>query len=149
MTEGFLSEEEAKAIFMEGAKSVMPEKQAGVVADFINSLGKIGKGAFDTAKGSIGLMRDFGIYGTLAGVLSGAGYNIIKDRVTATSPEDEFNNKVKQIVENHRRELEDSKWMERIRAMRDELARNFRKMTPEEYSGKYNALVAALDERRA
>ena len=145
MTEGFLSEEEAKAIFMEGAKSVMPEKQA----DILDSVGKIGTGAVDAVKGSVGLMRDFGIYGALAGVLSGAGYNIIKDRITAPSPEDEFNNKVKQIVANRRRELEDSKWMERVRGMRDDLSRNYRKMTPEEYSEKYNALVAALDERRA
>jgi hypothetical protein len=145
MTEGFLNEEEAKAIFMEGAKSVMPEKQAGI----LDSIGKIGEGAFGALKGGAGLMRDFGIYGALAGVLSGAGYNIIKDRVTAPSPEDEFNNKVKQIVANRRRELEDSKWMERVRGMRDELSRNYRKMTPEEYSEKYNALVAALDERRA
>ena len=141
MTEGFLSEEEAKAIFMEGAKSAMPEKRA--------QLGDIASGIWDAAKGSAGLIRDFGIYGALAGVLSGAGYNIIKDRVTAPSPEDEFNNKVRQIVENRRRELEDSKWMERVRGMRDELSRNYRKMTPEEYSKKYNALVAALDERRA
>ena len=33
MTEGFLSEEEAKAIFMEGARSVMPEKQANWLTD--------------------------------------------------------------------------------------------------------------------
>jgi len=145
MTEGFLSKEEAKAIFMEGAKSAMSEKQA----DILDSVGKLGTGAVDVLKGGAGLMRDFGIYGALAGVLSGAGYNIIKDRITAPSPEDEFNNKVKQIVENRRRELEDSKWMERVRGMRDELSRNYRKMTPEEYSEKYNALVAALDERRA
>ena len=145
MTEGLLSEEEAKAIFMEGARSAMPEKQA----DILDSVGKLGAGAVDVLKGGAGLMRDFGIYGALAGVLSGAGYNIIKDRVTSPSPEDEFNNKVRQIVENHRRELEDSKWMERVRGMRDELSRNYRKMTPEEYSEKYNALVAALDERRA
>lgn len=141
MTENCLSEEEAKAIFMEGAKSAMPEKQA--------QLGDIASGIWNAAKGSAGLIRDLGIYGALGGVLTGAGYNIIKDRVTAPSPEDEFNHKVEQIVANHKRELEDAKWMDRVRGMRDELSRNYKKMAPEEYAKKYNALVSALDERRA
>lgn len=141
MTKNCLSEEEAKAIFMDGAKSAMPEKQA--------QIGDVLGGLWNAAKGSAGLIRDLGIYGALGGALTGAGYNIIKDRITAPSPEDEFNHKVERIVTNHKRELEDAKWMDRVRGMRDELARNYKKMTPEEYAKKYNALVAALDERRA
>ena len=141
MTKDCLSEEEAKAIFIEGAKSAMPEKQAQI-GDFLGGL-------WNAAKGSAGLIRDLGIYGALGGALTGAGYNIIKDRITAPSPEDEFNHKVERIVTNHKRELEDAKWMDRVRGMRDELARNYKKMTPEEYAKKYNALVSALDERRA
>lgn len=141
MTKNCLSEEEAKAIFMDGAKSAMSEKQA--------QIGDVLGGLWNAAKGSAGLIRDLGIYGALGGALTGAGYNIIKDRITAPSPEDEFNHKVERIVTNHKRELEDAKWMDRVRGMRDELARNYKKMTPEEYAKKYNALVSALDERRA
>ena len=39
--------------------------------------------------------------------------------------------------------------MAKVRGMRDELKRGYKKMTTDEYAAKYNELMEALDERRA
>ena len=141
MSEECLSKELAETMFMAGVESVM-SKKASPVSDIGNGFAALGRGGAS-------LLKDLGIYGVMTGALSGAGYNLIKDRMQETSPKDEFNRKVQAMIASRKRELEDAKWMERVRGMRDELRRNYKKMTPEEYSKKYNDLVSALDERRA
>lgn len=139
--EKHLSKEESEAVFKSGMMSVFNEKRAG--------LGDIGESIWGLIGNSAGLIRDLGIYGTMTGALGGVGYNILKERLTEQDPKDEFNRKVETVLANRKRELEDMKWMSRVRSMRDELRRDYKKMTPEEYSKKYNELVAALDERKA
>ena len=74
-------------------------------------------------------------------------YNIAKNRMMQESPEDEANRKIEAMYSNKRRELEDSMWMDRVRSMRDELRRNYRRMSTEEYTKKYVDLMDALNER--
>ena len=141
-----LTNEEVNAIFQYGVNSVIAEKKAASESKSkSNFLGDIGS----VMKGSAGLVKDLAIYGTIAGALSGTGYNILKERVVSDSPEDEYNRKVERIVINKKRELEDAIWMKRVRKMRDELAMNYKKMSPEEYANKYKTLVDALNERNA
>ena len=104
---------------------------------------------WEALKGYAALNKSMITYGGLAGIATGAGYNIIKDSLQAESPEAAKNRKVEAIYSHKARELEDADWMTRVRGMRDELARGYRKMPAKEYAEKYNALLAALDERKA
>lgn len=145
MIEKYLSKEEADAVFKGGIMSVISEKRAGILGDIKDA----GTSLLSLGQHGVGMVRDLGIYGVLTGALSGAGYNIVKDKLTEQDPRDEFNRKVEKILASRKRELEDAKWMTKVRGMRDELRRDYKKMTPEEYAKKYNELVSALDERGA
>jgi len=132
----------SSVFFKKGFDSLLEEKRASMAEEVGDAVGSV-------ASGGAGLLKDLAIYGTLTGVIGGTAYNIVKDNLTKQDPKDRFNDKVERIIKNRKREREDAKWMDRVRGMRAELIRDYKKMSPEEYSAKYNALVNALDERKA
>lgn len=88
------------------------------------------------------------LLGASTGVVGATALDVVKERVSQEDPEEKFNNDIESIYKNRTRELEDQKWMTRVRAMRDELRRGYKKMPTEEYAAKYQALQDALDERK-
>ena len=74
---------------------------------------------------------------------------MLKENVASDDPKAELNAKIEAMYKGRQKELEDAKWMAKVRGLRDELKRSYKKMTTDEYTTKYNELVAALDERRA
>ena len=162
MVEQYLGREMADDIFFSAMLSGMiPEKQASDLAEGIqkgaqvmdalkNALGAIGKGfgyAADAAKTIPPVLGGTAIGGAATGVLGATVYDILKERVSQEDPEAKFNSDIEHLYTHKKREIEDAKWMSRVRAMRDELKRGYKKMTTEEYTTKYKALMDALNER--
>ncbi len=87
--------------------------------------------------------------GASTGALGASALDVLNSRITSEDPEERFNNKVEALYANRMSELEDQKWMDRVRSMRDELRRDYKRMSTEEYAVKYKALQNALDERKA
>lgn len=137
-----LSKEQYDRIFADGVKSVLGEKTAGVLKD-------IGSGVIETGKFVAGIPKDLLLYGALTGAAVGASGHVLTDQLTQDSPEEELNRTLEAMYSAKRKELADAKWMNRVRAMRADLMANRKKMTAEEYTAKYNALVDALNERKA
>lgn len=137
-----LSKEEYDKAFASGFKSVIAEKQAGI-------LGDIAHGGKSVLTGLAGLPKDLMLYGSMAGLATGIGGQMLADQLTQESPEEELNRTLESMYSAKRKELEDSKWMSRVRAMRADLMANRKKMSVEEYTIKYNALIDALNERKA
>ena len=102
----------------------------------------------DTAKAVPSALGWLALLGASSGGLGAMGYDVIKDRVSEEDPETKFNSKIEASYAGKEKELEDSRWISKVRAMRDELRRGYRKMTSKEYAKKYNALMAALDEKK-
>ena len=172
MVEKYLGKEVAEDIFYSGMiTGLMTEKQAGeilygiekgaainwakLVASLPGGIKALGSGLIGGAKETAGALAKVpGAVGKLAllgagtGVVGATAYDILKENVTSEDPKAELNAKTEAMYRNKRRELEDAKWMTRVREMRDELKRGYKKMTTEEYSEKYKALMDALDERR-
>lgn len=152
MLVGLMSTNQAEEV-----KSAL-EKNAQV-ADALKLVGSGMKGVASGVKDFFGFGKDVTetgintalklmLAGGVSGVIGANLYDAIKDRVTEDDPETKFNVDMEAMYRGRARELEDSKWMAKVRSMRDELRRGYKKMTPQEYRGKYNALLAALDERR-
>lgn len=128
------------------------EKSAGgweVLKDLVGAAtSAVGTGAglvADYAK----LFPQFFLLGASSGALGGIGYHIMKERMAEKDPREDLQRKIESIYKNKARELSDSRWMDKVRSMKDDLVRNHKKMSTEEYTEKYNALVSALDERKA
>jgi hypothetical protein len=136
------SKEEYDKAFAAGFKAAVAEKQAGVLED-------IAKGGRDILTGIAGLPKDIMMYGAAAGLATGVGGQMLVDQLTRESPEEELNRTLESMYDARRKELSDAKWMTRVRAMRADLMTNHKKMSVEEYTAKYNALVDALKERMA
>ena len=147
MFEEILGKDGAKAIYEAGQVHRMLEKRSGnnpldYIGSFFGGAGKVlSSGADAIAK--------LGLYGLGAGTIGGVTYNLIKDRLEQESPEEEYNRKIEAMYKSRSRELDDAKWISKVRAMRDELKRGYKHMTTKEYTEKYNALLDALDERSA
>lgn len=173
MVESILGRQQAEDIFVAAALSgLVGEKRAGAVAEemekgasvgsfikaapifidkaigYLGDSWKAGKGAVDLVGGLSGLVGKTALLGAGSGILGANAYDIIKQHVTEEDPETELKNKIEAIYAAKKRELEDSKWMDRVRKMRDELRRGYKKMTTEEYAEKYKELSDALDERK-
>ena len=86
--------------------------------------------------------------GATTGILGAAAYDAIKERMSEEDPDAKFNAEVEAIYAGKKKELEHARWMARVRKMRDELSRGYKKMPPDEYSAKYRKLIAALDEMK-
>ena len=102
--------------------------------------------AFAKIPGALGKLA---LLGAGTGILGATAYDILKENVSGDDPKAKLNAKIEAMYNNRKKELEDAKWMAKVREMRDELKRGYKKMTSEEYESKYNELMEALDERRA
>lgn len=165
MVEQILGRKNAEDIFFSAMLSgMMPEKQASEflggtekdaavgILNWLKYIGGLASGAGSAAVGTLKAIPptlfNTALLGASAGGLGAMGYDVLKDRVSQEDPETKYNNEIEALYEGKRRELEDSKWMAKARAMRDELKRGYRKMTTEEYSKKYNALIDLLEEKK-
>jgi hypothetical protein len=151
MLTGLLNEKQAAEI----AEGLEKNAQAGKKFNWLKLLGGIGNTIIGGAK-DIGsaLMKapdaasKIALLGAGTGVLSATAYDILKDNVSSDDPKTELNAKIEAMYNNRKKELEDAKWMAKVRGMRDELKRDYKKMTSEEYESKYNKLLESLDERK-
>ena len=158
MIEDMLGADEARKMFNAGfvmTKHAFEKKAlnpAGVLAG-IKGAGKAVAGLFggaaEVGKGVANSIPALMVGGLGIGALGAIGYNSIKDQLTELSPKEKVMAKIDAIYANRAKEIESSKWMERVTGMRDDLRRNYRKMSPQEYNQKYQALVDALEERMA
>lgn len=166
MVEKILGKEQADDIFFSAMLTgLMNEKQASELADSLDKQAAFDWRKFLTGTGSAivggakdvfsGISKTPGALGKLAligagtGVLGATAYDIIKDNVTNDDPKAELNAKIEAMYNSKLRELDDAKWIAKVRGMRDELKRGYKKMSTEEYAKKYNELIEALEERRA
>lgn len=148
MLTGVMTEKQAQDLL------VGMEKDAFSIAKFLAGLRTAGRVAVAGTSGLIGAAKavpkgllNLASAGILTGAVAGGAYNTLKDSLQKEDPNTKMNRKIEAMFKNRKRELDDAKWMDRVRSMRDELKRSYKKMTPEEYRKKYDALVAALDER--
>lgn len=172
VVEKILGEECARDMFYASAVTgMLTEKQASDMLEGIvkeAQRGKVGFGA-DLAKRLLDLVQKgiVGISGegvkllknspsmlgrtmALGAGLGSAGalaYDAMKENLSQEDPDAKFNMDLEALYNGRAMEAADAKWMDRVRSMRDELKRGWKKMTPEEYAGKYDALVSALKER--
>ena len=167
MVEQYLGRETADDIFFSAMLSgLLPQKQASNLIQSFQKEAAVDWGAVTKAIGSIGKEITGGLGhvwgaaksiptalgytalgGAASGVLGATVYDILKERVSQEDPEAKFNSDIEHLYAHKKREAEDAKWMSRVRAMRDELKRGYKKMTTEEYTTKYKALMDALNER--
>lgn len=118
------------------------EKQAFNPIEFIKGLWNAGAAALSMYPKAV-------VAGLGTGAVAGAAYNTIKNRMASDDPQARLNNRIEALYVNKKRELDDAKWMSRIRSIRDDLKRGYKKMPAEEYEAKYNELVSALKEKES
>lgn len=160
MVEKILGKDQARSIYVSAFISgLLTEKQAESVLDRMEKKSwdwqKVLSGIFNTATDTTkktleSIIPTIGwtaAIGGGVGVLGATAYDALKERLTNEDPETKFNNDIEVMYENKKREIDDARWMDRVRAMRDDLRRNYKKMTPKEYAKKYDELVEALNER--
>lgn len=107
----------------------------------------VGSGALDIIGKIPSVLGSTALIGAGTGALGAVGYDAIKDMVSTQDPEEKLNIELESLYKAKTKEVEDAKWLARVRGMRDELRRNYKKMSKAEYTKKYNELVSALDER--
>lgn len=143
------------------SNNVQIEKTALSWAGFVNgatstwNLAKgIGGAAIGGAKDLAGALAKtpdlaikLGLTGAFGGAVAAGAWDILRSNVTNKDPEEKLNEKIESIYKSKMRETEDAAWISRVRAMRDDLRRNYKKMPLEEYTDKYNKLMAALEEK--
>ena len=155
MLAGLMTEKQASH-FVEGMKKESASGGGGNAAALAKIFGNVGKGL----RGIFGTGIDFAKFlpsslgwtaalGAGSGVLGASAYDIIKERTSHEDPEAQLNEDLEAMYNSKSREKNDSKWMARVRRMRDELRRGYKKMSVDEYTKKYNELLDALDERKA
>lgn len=147
MLSGLVTEKQASSILDK------MEKDGGAsFLDWAKGIGgalAAGGGALvDTAKAVPPALGWLALLGASTGGLGAMGLDVIRDQVAEEDPEAKFNEKVEAAYAGKERENKDSTWMTRVRKLRDELKRGYRKMTSSEYAKKYDELVAALDEKK-
>ena len=142
MVKRYLSEEEVGRIYDAGFSSGCMEKGAGV-------LDKLVSGAGDVVMSIPTAIASLLALGVGAGALSGVTYNIAKNRLSASASEKEDEMTKKTLLYNSKnKEMADARWMNDVRDMKAELVKGMKKMTPEEYRTKYEALSRLIDERK-
>lgn len=148
MVEKYLGKDLARGIFMAGATSYLQtEKKADVLGSIGNAVGNIGKGLLSTGKEILPALGWTMALGGASGVLGATAYDVIKEHVSHEDPEAKLNSELETQYKAKNREIQDAKWMSRIRALRDELRRGKNRMPTDEYTKKYKELLALLDER--
>jgi hypothetical protein len=169
MVKKILGEQQANDIYFSAMLTrMLNEKQAADLAEGLEknaaidwskilgglkSLGGIAvgglKGIGDVLVKAPDAAAKLALLGTGTGVLGATAFDILKENVSGDDPNAELNTKIEAMYNNRKKELEDAKWMSKVRRIRDELKRDYKKMTSEEYELKYNELMEALNERMA
>lgn len=158
MVEEILGKDQALDIYRAGKvygtiekKGFIPELKAlwNAGKESVGAGANVAGAGVSAGKNLIDFAMKLGLYGLGTGTVAGVGYNLVKDRLEQESPEEEYNRKLEAMYKARSRELDDSKWIRKVKAMRDELKRGYKHMTTKEYTEKYNALLDALDERSA
>ena len=153
MVEKYLGKRQARDLFCASAvANLVTEKRAqagtwGIVKDIGGALGGGAGHLIDAVKGVPPALGWLMLTGAGLGTVGALAHNAIKERVSHDDPEVDFNTEIEALYNARRRELADAKWMSKVRSMRDELKRGYKKMTTEEYAKAYKALEDALDER--
>lgn len=143
MVKRYLSEEEVGRIYDAGFSSGCMEKDA------LFGLDKVLSGAGDVVMSIPTAIASLLALGVGAGALSGVTYNIAKNRLSASASEKEDEMTKKTLLYNSKnKEMADARWMNDVRDMKAELVKGMKKMTPEEYRTKYEALSKLIDERK-
>lgn len=152
MSESCLTKEQSAECFKAGFLSWFAEKRAqhGVaLAPYIKDIGGLLKGMWSGGKELLNAAGTAVAMGAGSGVLGALATDVIKELLTREDPKAKLSGELEKLYASKSRETEDSRWMARVRAMRDELRRGYKKMTVAEYTDKYNNLIKALDERKA
>lgn len=149
MLSGLMTEKQAQDIISGIEKDAQPG--GSWLSRGAKLIGSLGAGALELASGAIKAVPPAtawtAMLGASTGSLGALAYDAIKERVSREDPETKFNNDMEAMYNLRTKEKEDAKWMSKIVSMRDDLRRNYKKMSTEEYSRKYKALVDALNER--
>lgn len=161
MTEGCLGGIHNKYFYDSGRACALMEKDANAWAKVLSTLKGAGgalhkllgggyavaKGAKDTFKDTIDLAKSLFWLGVPIGATAGVGYNLAKHSITGESPKEKMNRAIESVFKHKRMEHEDSKWMDDARYKRDNLMRNYKKMTTQDYAAAYEDLVDHLNKR--
>ena len=155
MIERYLGKERAEDLFIASMLTgTMSDKEASEMkrelvkkADFWDFTKSVAGGIGGLAKEIPPALLNTMLLGAGTGALGATAYDVIKERVSHEDPEAKFNSEIEGIYRGRKAELDDAKWMERVRDMRDNLKRNYKKMTNDEYRKKYQELINALDEK--
>ena len=157
MVEKILGDRQAKDIFFSAMLTgILTEKQAASVMEKDASLWK---DILDTVGGGLGFAGKTiskipptlgwtALLGASAGGLGAMAYDAMNERVSQEDPEKKFNDDLEILYKGKKREIEDAKWMARMRAKRDKLVREGKKMDPDTYKKEFDDLVSGLDERK-
>lgn len=152
MSESCLTKEQSAECFKAGFASWFAEKRAGsgfILAPYVKDIAGLLKGVWSGGKELLNAAGTATAMGAGTGVLGALAAEAIKEQLTREDPKAKLSGKLEKLYASKSREVDDSRWMSRVRAMRDELRRGYKKMTVAEYTDKYNNLVKALDERKA
>lgn len=140
MLTGLLSEKQASDIMEKDAGSAVKDIM-DIVGGGFGFLGKTIK-SIPPALGWTALL------GASTGGLGAMAYDALKERVTHEDPEAKHHADIEAFYTGKNRELEDARWMARVRAKRDRLRREGKKMDSDTYEKEYNSLLAELDKRK-
>lgn len=161
MVEEILGRKQAEDVFFSAMMSgMLTEKQAcefmekkakgklDAVKYLLGLVGSVGGGIADTVKAIPPALGWTALLGASTGGLGAMAYDVLKDRVSQEDPESKFNADMEAMYSAKERELKDARWMSKVRAKRDRLMREGRKMDPDEYAKAYGSLVSDLDEKK-
>lgn len=141
MIEQYLTKDEIRGLFKEGAASYFIDKELEKKDRELEKKAVLS----DLLKSYLWLIPAGAGVGALAGAL---GHGAMQTLSGADDPEEDFYDEQASIFDNRTKELDDASWMQKVRAMRADLKRNGHKMSDSEYRVKYNALKDALSERK-
>lgn len=162
---GLLGKEASDRLFRAGVASVASdgrvmgilsamEKGAGSGAvlaglwEALKGIKEVAKGTKEVGESALKMIPPVAAVGAGTGVLGTMAYDALRQRLEQDDPEARLNADIDAMYSRRGRELEDAAWMARVRGMRDELRRGYRKMPTGEYAARYRALLDALDERK-
>lgn len=156
MVEEYLSKDQLSAFFSDGVKSAVLEKRAALpykdAIDIVKNIWSGGKellsGAWDVASKIPGAGLATMGAGAATGVMSAMAYDIIRDELDKENPQKKLNDELEKIYLEKERERNDSEWLRKVIAKRNDLKRNGNRMSKEEYSSKYRDLIDSLIEKR-
>lgn len=161
MNTSISSDEELRKVFSAGvsagmAKWAQPHGGGGGGGGFLGkaleAIGKAVGGLPKTYEEMVSLAMKLGGIAVIGGGLAGAGYYSLKKRLAGgdkTAKEMELRDRMAAMYGNKAKELKSIAWITKARKKRDELERNMKNMTTEEYAREYQNLADMFDMKDA